>query len=655
MNFKLPYDSERHNKLREALRNRIKRGAVAVNKKTSDYAKDEERFRAYIPTSQADKRAEAKRDAGKPQFVTLEVPYSFAMLMSFHTYLCSVFLSRTPVLQYTGRHGQTEQQIQAVEAVQDYQTQVGGHMLVYFIWLLDMAKYGVGIVGSYWDEEYIQTSTIEEIPRTYLGIPVPGQTQKKRTTRRVKGFEGNRLFNVRPQDFIFDSRVSLSSFQDGEFCGRYVDLSWNTVKTRETYDQYYNINVLRRKHLARQRSHANGTSARDTGSSQLELPDAITGDDAGIQEDLMSPGFTSGVELQVRLIPKDWGLGPSDYPEMWNFTLAEDDVIIESSPADNLHGKFPYSILEYEIEGYALQKRSMLEILDPLQQSMTWLINTHFYNVRNVLNGQYVIDTSRITMKDFQSEGGGRLIRAKPLAYGTDLRQAIHQLQTADVTQTHLRDMQLIGDLMQRVSGVTDNIMGVVGAGGRKTATEVRGANAFGASRLKIQAEFGSAQGFAPLAQMLLANTQQYYTGEEKFKIAGDLLMEGQEFIQVSPEMIAGAYDFTAVDGSQPVDRFAQVTMWTQLLAQLKNMPQVGAQYDIARIFAWLAQLGGLKNIQRFKINVVSDDTALANAVAGRTQPIGGLDDSGRGTGGSPENSTGVPGAAQLPGLGPAG
>lgn len=654
-NVKIKYNGEKHTKLREALRNRIHQGQFAVSRKTTDYSDAEEQYMAYMPVTEADKLREDKKDGGVPQYVNIDIPFSYAVLMSWHTYVSTVFLSRTPVLQFAGRHGETEQQVQMVEAIMDYQTQIGGHMVPYYIWFMDAGKYGVGVVGHYWDEEITQVSEIVEEPVTYLGLPLSGKTRKVKRTSRVKGYEGNRVYNVRPQDFLFDSRVSMLNFQDGEFCGRYADLSWNTLVRRAEYGQYYNLDELKKVMRRKATAVASGTHYRDTGSEQMQLPDAVTGEDTTLTDDLMTPDFVNVVEMYVELIPKDWGLGKSTYPEMWVFTLAEDDIIIESQPYDSLHGKFPYSLLEFEIEGYGLQKRGLLELLDPLNDTMSWLVNTHFHNVRAVLNGQFVTDPSRVTMKDFRSEGGGRLIRLKPTAYGQDVRTMIHQLQTTDVTQTHLRDVEAVGQLIQRVSGVTDNIMGMTNQGGRKTATEVRSANVFGANRLKTQSEYFSAMGFAPLSQMLLQETQQRYSEEKQFKIAGDTAEEGAQFVQVTPEAITGFYDFMPVDGTMPVDRYAQVTMWTQLLGQLRSMPQIAESYDMGGIFAWVAQLAGLKNIKRFRINVRPDQDILRDAERGNVIGVGDARRETQGNGGSPENSTGVPGTTQNPGMGPTG
>lgn len=650
-NLQLRYGTKKHDDLREALRERIKHADHAIDKRETKFADSEDQFMAYIKETDADALRRVKKDDGNPQYVNIEIPYSYAVLMSWHTYISSVFLSRAPVMQYMGRHGETEQQIQALEAIMDYQTLVGSHLVPYYIWLLDAGKYGVGVVGNYWDEEYTQVSEIVEQPASYLGIPISGKTKKVKQTRRQKGYSGNKLFNVRPQDFIFDSRVSLMHFQEGEFAGRYFDLGWNSVVKREAAGQYYNIDALK----THKKKNRKGAESRDTGSPRLELPDAITNENSELRSDMLSPDFINGVELTVELIPNDWGIGSSTYPEKWVFTLAEDEVIIESQPYDSLHGKFPFSVLEYEMEGYGLQKRGMLEMLDPLQDTMSWLVNTHFYNVRQVLNGQFIADPSRLTIKDFKGDGAGRIIRMKPTAYGQDIRSMFHQIQTTDVTQAHLKDAQVIGELIQRVSGVTDNIMGAVNPGGRKSATEIRSSNSFGGSRLKTQAEYFSAMGFSPLSQMMVQNTQQKYDGEQKFKIAGDLLQQGQQFMQVNPENIAGAYDFVPVDGTMPVDRFAQVQMWTNLMTQMRSMPEVGTQYDFGQIFAWVAQLGGLKNINRFKIGVLPPGVAASEAGKGNLIPIGGSNGGGNsGTnGGASSNATGVPGAGQIEGMGP--
>jgi hypothetical protein len=271
----------------------------------------------------------------------------------------------------------------------------------------------------------------------------------------------------------------------------------------------------------------------------------------------------------------------------------------------------------------------MPEILRPLQNTMDWLINSHMYNVRKTMNNQWLVDPSRIVMNDFNEPMAGGAIRARAAAYGSDLRTAIAQLPVVDVTRGHLSDIMFVHDFAQRAVGVNDQIMGLINQGGRKTAQEVRSSSTFGVNRQKTISEFYSAMGFGPLASQLVGYSQQYYDGQMKMRIVGDLMLEaGPQFLQVDPQSIAGSYDFVPVDGTMPADRFAQANMWKELLMGMSKVPQVMMQYDLGRIFGWVAQLGGLKNIYKFRVQVMPDQAAAMAAQAGNVVPMRSRDPS---------------------------
>jgi hypothetical protein len=225
----------------------------------------------------------------------------------------------------------------------------------------------------------------------------------------------------------------------------------------------------------------------------------------------------------------------------------------------------------------------------------------------------------------------------------------------ADVTVTHFQDVKLLMELIQRVTGVTDNMMGVVYPGGRKTATEVRTATSFGINRLKVLAEFCSVIGWEPLAQVLLQNSQEMYTEPIKVRLAGDLARRTglPQVIEVRPEDIAGFYDFVPVDGTMPIDRVAQAMLWRELLATMTQVPEVIAKYDIAGIFSWVAQLAGLRNITQFELR--PDEVIAKQAQLGNLVPAGGKG-APRGSqaqGRAVREEAGTPILAGIPGLGP--
>jgi hypothetical protein len=259
-------------------------------------------------------------------------------------------------------------------------------------------------------------------------------------------------------------------------------------------------------------------------------------------------------------------------------------------------------------------------------------------------------------MKDVLDPKPGKIIRLKDEMFGQDVRSAITQFPTSNVTQAHMADVESVANMLQRVTGVNDSLMGLANQKGRQTATEVRTSSTFGVNRLKTTSEWFSATGFTDLSYMLVANSQQLYDQEKKVRIAGDMwnYKGGQRFLNVTPDMIAGGWDFVPVDGTLPIDRFAQVNMWTQLLQQMAQSPQVLQQFDLGRVFSWVAQLGGLKNINQFKIEVDDPAALQQQAAAGNVVPINGQQTGGR-PGGATTEAGGAPVPPQVPAVGPGG
>lgn len=604
----IKYGTPEHDKLRDAVRARFRMSQRKMTLRHNAWREAEDLYLSYVPEKDEEAKRKAKQKTGEVTFSKVVIPYSYATLLTAHTYWANVFLSRTPVLQYTARHGEGNMKVQALEALIDYQISVGRMLIPLYLWLLDAGKYGLGIVGHYWTEETSVVSEMMEVEQTYFGIRT-GKFKRQLTSRKVRGYSGNRLFNVRPYDFYPDPRVSIANFQDGEFCARLVEVGWNSLK--KSSEEYFNLDRLKE-------SRANGELDRTVGSSQIELPDK-TSSYYVEGESGKHPDNYSIVEMVWDLIPAEWGLGDSTYPEKWILTLGEQDVLIGCRPQGLDHDRYPYNVMSYEMDGYSHTVRGMLEVIAPLARTLDWLINSHMFNVRKALNDQLIVDPSRVVMKDILDGGPGKIIRINPMAYGTDVRAAISQVPVVDFTRQNISDAQLIMEMIQRVVGVTDNIMGMVNASGRKTATEVRTSTSFGVNRLKTFAEYNSSLAWAPMSQALVQNTQQFFDAEQQFKVAGDLLRGDPQFLMIRPEDIQGFYDFVPVDGTLPVDRFAQANLWKEILLGISQMPQIATQYDVAGIFSWMAQLAGLKNITQFKL--APDQMVQQMAQAGNLVP----------------------------------
>lgn len=609
-----------HKKLCAMIQSRI----VMAQKDQTDqheiWRRAEERTLAYIPESEVDSVRRNRRETeGKPSYTTIQLPYSYALLMSAHTYWTSVFFGRSPIHQYAGRHGESEMQVQAIEALIDYQVEVGRILGPYYIWFYDAGKYGCGILGEYWDVEKIAYGQLAEMENPDR----PGEMALFQATVELEGYAGNKVYNVNPFDFWRDPRVTLKNFQDGEFCFCLKRMIWNDVVRRVAGGYYMNSEHLK--------NHA--TQAKQTdNSSQLKRPNWFTAtlnsdwdDGKGTNADAKHPAALFAYEFYVDLVPKEWGVGTESFPQKWCFTITENfGLIIGASPLGLMHAKFPFEIMEAEVEGYSQVARGIPEIVGPIQNTMDWLINSHFYNVRASLNNQFIVDPSKLVLKDVESGQPGFIWRLRPEAFGTDIRSIFTQVPVTDVTRTNMTDLQQMFGLGERTLGINDQIMGVLNTGGRKTATEIRTAAGFGTNRLKTNTEYMSAMGFSRHSAKMVQNSQQFYDQTKKMRIVGDLAVAaGPNFMNVTPDMIMGFFNFSPVDGALPIDRTAQANLWKDMMSNLRMMPpQVAMGFDWVKIFTWVGSLAGLKNINQFKVQLVPDGSMGQQVQAGNVIPM---------------------------------
>lgn len=631
----IPPTGELHSFLRRRIEARIKYSTSKKADSIKKWEQAEDAALAYLPEQEEDAIRRSDRELrGNTRYTTIVIPYSYAILMAAHTYMTSVFFARSPVHQFAGRHGESEQQVSALEALISYQVETGEHLVPYYIWMYDMGKYGVGILGNYWCEEIIQYSSVEMVSPPGIvgpdGQPIQSEKiQKVQQTFQSAGFIGNKVYNVSPFDFGHDPHFPIKRFQEGEYCWVRKTMGWTEV-LRRTKSGFYNQAAID-KIPSRQPS----TSTIQDGSSALIRPDRTTQQDMG-DDETKHPTSIDVFEIYVDLVQSEWKLGDSDNSEKWVFTITGDySLILGAQPLGAAHGKFPFSVGETEVEGYGIFTRGMPEIIRPIQNTMDWLINTHFYNVRAAMNNQFIIDPSKIIVDDAEDGGPGFIYRLRPEAYGSDVRSFFYQVPVVDMTKGHMTDLETMQDIGEKITGINDQMFGAI-SGSRTTATEVRTSTGFGVNRLKTITEYVSAMGMSPLAQQLVQQSQQFYEGDLKLKIVGDLAqMAGPQFMNVTPQLLGGFFDFVPVDGTLPIDRMAMATLWQNIMGQMRNIPGLLQQFDMSKIFTHIAQLAGIRNINQFKIQVLPDAQVQQMAQAGNVIPLRGP---------SPPSSSGGPG-----------
>jgi hypothetical protein len=143
-----------------------------------------------------------------------------------------------------------------------------------------------------------------------------------------------------------------------------------------------------------------------------------------------------------------------------------------------------------------------------------------------------------------------------------------------------------------------------------------------------------SAQAIVDLTEQMSVNTQQYISDSFYLTVLG---MDGaRDPITIRPEMLVGNFHYPVQDGTLPIDKVAMLDVWREIFGALLADPQLRMAYDVPKIFEYIAELGGAKNIQSFKIQPGSPEAIAAGVQQGNMVPINGAQ------GGRPGQVSGV-------------
>jgi hypothetical protein len=338
--------------------------------------------------------------------------------------------------------------------------------------------------------------------------------------------------------------------------------------------------------------------------------------------------------MYINLIPKDWKLGESEYPEKWFFALSADDVITSCHRANHNHGMYPLAVASPEFDGYSSTPFGRMEILYGLQNTLDFLFNSHVSNVRKSINDMLVVDPYLVNINDLKDPEPGKLIRLRRPAWGHGVDKVVQQLTVQDITRANIADSAYITQWMDRISGADQSMQGSLRQGGpeRLTRSEFQGTRGSAVSRLQRLAMIIGLQFMQDVGTMFAVHTQQYMSKTTYVKITGQyeeqlLQRFGKKRVPVSPMDIAVNYDTLVRDGSIPGGNFSE--SWITLFQTIATTPELHQQFDIFRLFTYIAQQMGAKNVDDFKkvvdqtqIQQMPDEQVEQQVQAGNLVPL---------------------------------
>ena len=616
-------ESDFHKKLRSKIWQRARASRNEISKRYSTWREVDKTLTVYMPADEKEKKVKDK-DPKKP--ISIVFPYTYSMMEALLTYLSQAFF-QDPMFKYEGVEDSDTVGAAMMEMVVKNHCIKNKVILNVHTALRDGLGYGVGVAIPEWRRRY---------GRRMVKSSATTQSELGTSTQEIPTYiedllhEGNALSNIDPYMWLPDPSVASSEIQRGEFIGWVERDNYMNLLSEEAQTDSGMFNVKYLKHKKNKRS-----------TLALDQSDRLTrhgGSDELIKDSNEVTNPVDIIRMYINLIPKDWKLSDRETPEKWYFELAGDDVIIVAEPADHNHGMYPVSVVSPEFDGYSITPIGRMEVLYGLQHTLDFLFNSHIANVRKAINDMLVVDPYLVNMNDLKDPQPGKLIRLRRPAWGRGVDKVVQQLQIQDITRANIADSAYITQWMDRISGADQSMQGAQRQGGpeRLTSAEFQGTRNSAVSRLQRIAMIIGVQFMQDVGEMFAVHTQQYMSKDTYVKITGDSEKEMRALLgnngrtKVSPDDIRINYDLIVRDGSIPGGNFSPA--WMEMFKIIGTTPELQQQFDIPRIFMYIAEQLGAKNVEDFKRTtnqmqpqVMPDEQVNEQVQAGNLVPaIGG-------------------------------
>lgn len=538
---------------------------------------------------------------------SIVIPLSYSAVMSRMVIMFQFFMSKAPFAHLSGRESQDRAGARMHEAAIDYDAQMSNTGLQIWQMLFDAERYGLSIWHDTWEEKYGWTQVAAKVPEAMANRLPPGMehlAQPSESWDLMK--EWNNWRTIDPRTYLPDPTVPITEVQSGVRAGHWEVLNWIDLKGAMLVDKngpYFNVARARQvgSETARKRSEG-GTIVTGEYGNENAHP------------------FIKSPNLRVyhvfwKLIPKEWGLSPKEYPEIWHFAVAEKRLIIRAHPLLNAHQEFPYSAGTPDYDAHAPFSPGTAEQLYGMQDVSNWLVNAHIVNTRKILHDRVVVNDEMIRLDDFMNPNPAQRVRltkeGKRLhKRGLGIDQMYSQLKISDITKGHLETAQMLLQWAQRMSATADPLQSMPLAT-KRTLGEIQEVKSSGTARIDTPAILLDMQIVKPVVERAIINEQQFRSMDSWFRLTGQLAAEaGTNGVFVSPDDLVGQYDYVARTPSMTDDPARSMEMWQGLMLMLGQNeqllmpnPETGKQLNPHAIFEELVKNSGINYLDNFYVD----------------------------------------------------
>ena len=617
-----PFNNEKnHTTLLEYLQQRLLRGKNARDSRVPRYASIDKGVAGWMRLSDEDRiRADKKERDGTPQALEINLPLSFVHLDDMMTYFAATFAPNRGMFYHTGDPDDVDQASQIVTLMNNHAIYAGYYREV-LLGIYALLKYNYGGFHVYWAKE--------EGPKL-----VKDSQGNDQLTSEIR-WQGNRLEAIDVYNFMCDTSVHPSRLHcDGEFSATAELRSHYWLQSKASQGVFFNC----------ERALAEATEI--TECVYYRNPPAVVAMDQDESGGTNWKAILSGVDsssnagfelvkIFIKLNPTEFGLvspqeakaGDRDRYETWRFTILNDTYIIDATRMNNIHGYLPHVTGLMNDGQMAETQKSTAEILAPLQDFASFLMNTHVKATRKNLWGLTVYDPTAVDLKAIPSGEVSARIPSKPAAHGRNINEFIWEHGNTLETKQTLQDLEgvmaIIGQFFPTQS-LPSQIASIDRAVDSQVAAVQQGAN----RRQQKDARLLDDSIFRQVRFLMYYNLIQYQPDESTvtdFYTGKPIQIDLNALRDTNLPFIIG-------QGLKAIDRQAAASMLQQIIFALIQAPQASQGIDLLGLIDyWTSMIDIDVDMKQFMIQqaqvgpdgqpIPGAEEALASGIAPATNP----------------------------------
>jgi hypothetical protein len=568
----------------------------------------DKKMAGWLRLSREDRiREQQQDDEGDPLVTKMNLPLAWVHIDDIMTYFAQTFAPNRGMFYHTATPDDTNQASQIVVKMNNDAIQSGAYREI-LQGLFALLKYNQG--------GYIVNWTREEGP-VLVQTEVGGEPQVDMQTR----WQGNKMVALDNYNLFKDPSVPLHRLHiDGEFIAHADLRSHYWLQSRAAAGFYFNTEEC-----------LNDESELSTltyykhppQEAQFNSDDATGTDWVSILSESSGYIKASGYELitiYIRINPTEFGLIPGgrgvrqlrNRYEVWRFTILNNEHIIEATHMNNIHGYLPcfMGTMNDDIMGQA--QRSVGEILTPLQDFASFLVNTHVSASRARLYGTTVYDPSMVDLDKIPKGEVAARVKVKPTAYGKDIRQFVWQLNSDMDTERTLADLEAVMGLVNQffpTQSLPSQIASIDRAVDSQVAAVQQGAN----RRQQKAARLLDDTIFRNIRFAMYYNIIQYAAEQEEITD----VFTGKNVTLDIASLRNSNLPFIIGQGLKAIDRMAAAGMLQNVIFALIQAPQASQGLDLLGLIDyWTSMIDIDIDMKQFRLQPTGQQTPGGNDVA---------------------------------------